>query len=275
MTHFFKVLLNSSGAIFPRARDKLLLTLLTFAGALISISELGIAKIFTEIVVEERPATFGPIALITLFLMLSLAARLSHYFQRTKRIQIFSKSIYATNFKNKENSWDYSLAMEISNIFSHLLQVFIVIFFIIYLSSEVGFVTLLAVFTIFIVYGRLFTRQEEFQKNAFRSKFLKDVISTESRVFSRVKSGELGSLISGLIAILLLLVLLIGHELSLISTAGSIVSFFAIRLLGTNLNSLSSSTMRFARALVNSSISTVKDTKNSPKNEILREWDET
>jgi len=33
--------------------------------------------------------------------------------------------------------------------------------------------------------------------------------------------------------------------------------------------------MRFARALVNSSISTVKDTKNSPKNEILREWDET
>ena len=275
MTHFFKVLLNSSGAIFPRARDKLLLTLLTFAGALISISELGIAKIFTEIVVEERPATFGPIALITLFLMLSLAARLSHYFQRTKRIQIFSKSIYATNFKNKENSWDYSLAMEISNIFSHLLQVFIVIFFIIYLSSEVGFVTLLAVFTIFIVYGRLFTRQEEFQKNAFRSKFLKEVISTESRVFSRVKSGELGSLISGLIAILLLLVLLIGHELSLISTAGSIVSFFAIRLLGTNLNSLSSSTMRFARALVNSSISTVKDTKNSPKNEILREWDET
>lgn len=275
MTHFFKVLLNSSGAIFPRARDKLLLTLLTLAGALISISELGIAKIFTEIVVEERPATFGPIALITLFLMLSLGARLSHYFQRTKRIQIFSKSIYATNFKNKENSWDYSLAMEISNIFSHLLQVFIVIFFIIYLSSEVGFVTLLAVFTIFIVYGRLFTRQEEFQKNAFRSKFLKDVISTESRVFSRVKSGELGSLISGLIAILLLLVLLIGHELSLISTAGSIVSFFAIRLLGTNLNSLSSSTMRFARALVNSSISTVKDTKNSPKNEILREWDET
>lgn len=275
MNHFFKVLFNSSSAIFPRTRDKLLLIILTFAGALISISELGIAKIFTEIVVEKRPATFGPIALITLFLILSLGARLSHFFQRTKRIQIFSKSIYATNFKNKENSWDYSLAMEISNIFSHLLQVFIVIFFIIYLSLEVGFITLLAVFTIFIVYGRLFTRQEEFQKNAFRSKFLKEVISTESRVFSRVKSGELGSLISGLIAIALLLFLLIGHELNLISTSGAIVSFFAIRLLGTNLNSLSSSMMRFARALVNSSISTVKDTKNSPKNETLAEWDET
>ena len=274
MNHFFTSLFRSSQAIFPRVEDKLLLALLTCAGALISISELGIAKIFTEIVVEERPATFAPLALIATFLVLSLLARLSHYYQRTQRVRLFSKSILATNFKNKENSWDYSLAMEISNIFSHLFQVMIIITFLIYLSFQIGLLTFFASLSILVVFGALFTKQEEFQKQAFRAKFIKEKISTESRVFSRVKSGELGALVSGVITVALLLFLLIGHELNLISTAGAVVSFFAIRLLGTNLNSLSTAAMRYARALVNSSISTVKDTKNSSKNESLSEWDE-
>ena len=274
MNHFFTSLFRSSQAIFPRVEDKLLLALLTCAGALISISELGIAKIFTEIVVEERPATFAPLALIATFLVLSLLARLSHYYQRTQRVRLFSKSILATNFKNKENSWDYSLAMEISNIFSHLFQVMIIITFLIYLSFQIGLLTFFASLSILVVFFFFFTKQEEFQKQAFRAKFIKEKISTESRVFSRVKSGELGALVSGVITVALLLFLLIGHELNLISTAGAVVSFFAIRLLGTNLNSLSTAAMRYARALVNSSISTVKDTKNSSKNESLSEWDE-
>lgn len=134
--------------------------------------------------------------------------------------------------------------------------------------------TLVAVLFILVVFGTLFTKQEDFQKQAFRAKFIKKKISTESRVFSRVKSGELGALVAGVIAVVLLLLLLIGHELNLISTAGAVISFFAIRLLGTNLNSLSSSIMRYARALVNSSISTLKDAENSSKDERLREWDE-
>lgn len=274
MIHLFRSLARASQAIFPRFGDKLLLALLTFVGALISISELGIAKIFTEIVVDERPATLAPMALIVTFLILSLLARLSHYYQRTQRVRIFSKSIQATTFKNKENSWNYSLAMEISNIFSHLFQTLIIITFLIYLSVEIGLLTFLAVVFILVVFGALFTKQEEFQKQAFRAKFINEKISTELRVFSRVKSGELGGLVAGVIAVLLLLLLLVGHELNLITTTGAVISFFAIRLLGTNLNSLSSSVMRYARALVNSSISTLKDTENSSKDEKLREWDE-
>lgn len=274
MIHLFGSLARASKAIFPRFEDKLLLVLLTCVGALISISELAIAKIFTEIVVGERPATFAPMALIGTFLLLSLFARLSHYYQRTQRVRIFSKSINATTFKNQENSWDYSLAMEISNIFYHLFQTLIIITFLIYLSFQIGLVTLVAVLFILVVFGTLFTKQEDFQKQAFRAKFIKKKISTESRVFSRVKSGELGALVAGVIAVVLLLLLLIGHELNLISTAGAVISFFAIRLLGTNLNSLSSSIMRYARALVNSSISTLKDAENSSKDERLREWDE-
>jgi hypothetical protein len=124
------------------------------------------------------------------------------------------------------------------------------------------------------VLGGLFVKQEDFQKNTFRAKFIKESVSAETRVFSRVKSGELGALVSGLISVVLVILLLIGHELNLISTSGAVLSFFAIRLLGSNLNSLSLAMMRYARALVSSSISTVKDTKNSPRTETLEGWDE-
>ena len=251
-----------------------MLAALTCFGALISISELGIAMIFTRIVVEDSPATFAPLALVGVFFVLSMLARLSHYYQRTQRVRVFSKSIHATNFKNKENSWDYSLAIEISNILSYLSQVLIIISFLTHLSLQTGFVTLLATILSLAVLGGLFVKQEDFQKNTFRAKFIKESVSAETRVFSRVKSGELGALVSGLISVVLVILLLIGHELNLISTSGAVLSFFAIRLLGSNLNSLSLAMMRYARALVSSSISTVKDTKNSPRTETLEGWDE-
>lgn len=274
MINFFSSLTKSSRAIFPRLKDKLLLAVLIGAGALISISELGIALMFTEIVIEKRLEVFSQFALIAGFLILSLLARLSHYYQRTQRVRMFSKAIHATSFRNKENSWDYSLAMEIFNIYSHTLQVLIIIVFLTYISFETGLVTLFATFFVMAVLGALFIKQEDFQKQAFRSKFINEKISTESRVFSRVKSGEIGALVAGVVSVALLLLLLIGHVLNLISTADAVVTFFSIRLLGTNLSSISSASMRYARALINSSISSVKDTKNSLRAESLREWDE-
>ena len=266
---------SSVSQLFPRAQDKYLLLAFTFLGSLVSIAELGIAKIFTDIVVGGKRATLAPIFLIVLFVLLSLIARFSHYFQRTQRVKIFSKSILATDLKNKENSWNYSLAMEISNIASHILQIIIVAIFIITQSRLVALGILVAVILILIVQGKLFEQQELFQRKSFQAKFRKEEIPVELKVFTRVKGGEIGALISGVISIGLLLLLIVGHSANLVGTSVAIISFFAVRLLGTNFNSLSSAIMRFARALVNSSISTVKDTKNSPRSENLEEWDET
>ena len=272
MIKLFGSLLKASESIFPRPQDKFLLALLTCIGVLISISELGMVKIFTSIVVEERPATSGPLALIVFFLLVSIFARFSQYFQRTRRIRIFGKSISATNFKHKENPWNYALAMEISNIFSHTVQISIVIVFLGFVTIEFGLLTFLAVLLITTIYGRLFKNQEKFQKRAYQSRFKKEEISVESKVFARVQSGELGALAAGLMSILLIMLLLVGHQMEIISTPGAVICFFGTRLLGTNFSSLASAVMRYARALVNSSISTLNDTRNSPNHETLEEW---
>jgi predicted lipid-binding transport protein (Tim44 family) len=268
------LLVSSIARLFPRAQDKYLLFAFTFLGSLVSIAELGIAKIFTDIVVGGRRATFTPLFLIIVFVVLSLIARFSHYFQRTQRVKIFSKSILATDLKNKDNSWNYSLAMEISNIASHLLQIVIVTIFIANQSLAVGMAVFLAIIVNLIVQGKLFEKQELFQRQTFQAKFRREEIPVELRVFNRVKGGEVGTLISGIVSIGLLLFLIVGHSAAIVSSSVAIISFFAVRLLATNFNSLSSSIMRFARALVNSSLSTVKDTKNSPRSEKVVEWDE-
>lgn len=269
------LLRSSIVRLFPRAQDRYRLIAFTCLGSLVSIAELGIAKIFTDIVVGGKRATLAPIFLIIIFVLLSLIARLSHYFQRTQRVKIFSKSILATDLKNKDNSWNYSLAMEISNITSHLLQIAIVAIFLMKLSLAVGAAVLVAIGVNLLVQGKLFEQQELFQRKSFQAKFRREEIPVELKVFTRVKGGEVGALISGIVSVGLLLFLIVGHATALVSSSVAIISFFAVRLLGTNFNSLSSSIMRFARALVNSSISTVKDTKNSPSSESLEEWDET
>jgi hypothetical protein len=88
-------------------------------------------------------------------------------------------------------------------------------------------------------------------------------------VLTRVKSAEIGALSSGIITLATLIVLIFFHHQNLITTADSIVSFFAIRLLGSNLSALSSSLMRYARALVYSSFGMARLTQNSLASETL------
>lgn len=274
MISLFRSIFRASNRIFPNSNSRILLFILTSLGALVSISELGIAKIFTEIVVGGKRTSMGPITLLIVFLLLSLVARLSHYYQRTQRIKVFGKAILATNLRHKENSWNYSLAMEISNIYSHLLQLFIVSIFLCSLSIFVGVTTITGIILILRFQGRLFAKQEEFQRQALRSKFSTEVMPVETKLFVRIRGGEIGALTSGVVSIALLMLLIFAHHETLISSSAAIISFFGIRLMGNNCNSLASAFMRFARALVNSSVSPIKVTKSSSRAESVEEWDE-
>ena len=232
-------------------------------------AELGLAKIFTDLVLSGSTANKLSISMIIFFVLLSLMARLSHYFQRTQRISFLSQSISATNLRYKENSWNHSLAIEIINIFTHILQVLVVLLFLGSLSIAMGLITLSGFIVVLWFQGNLYVNQEDFQRELVRAKYKSRLIPVETRLLTRIRSGEIGVLFSGFISILLLVILVLIYSHGLISAANSIITFFGIRLIGTNLNSLSSSTMRFARALVNSSVSTFKVTESSSNIENL------
>jgi hypothetical protein len=117
------------------------------------------------------------------------------------------------------------------------------------------------------ILSHLYSKQEVFQRKIFQSGYRKQKVQVGARTLGRVRSGELGSLVNGTIMVATLIALIIFHRHGLIKTPDAVISFFAVRMISSNLNSLASGLMRHARALVNSSLSTVSVTRNSPLDE--------
>ena len=240
--------------LLPDMRDKRRFVLFTTIASSSAVLELGIAKLFSEIVTGEQEQLRNIILLVFVFLSLSVIAKIGVYFQKTRRIEVFSEAQYDQKKTQKGNSWNISLGIESSNVTNHLVQIVMIVLFITSLSPLFGLITSLNVLIIISVLNSLFVKQERFQRKILVASYRKEVIDNGQKISSRVKSGEIGALLANFAMILNLVLLVALHSMDWISTPDTIVCFFAIRLLGTNLSSLSSSLMRFARAMVSSSL---------------------
>lgn len=255
--------------LLPERSDKRRFVFFTLLASSTSILDLGIAKVFSEIILG-RGAQFSDFAsLLLAFLLLSITAKLAIYLQKTRRIGVFSDAHIDEEGNSKSNTWNITLGIECSNITNHVTQVILITMFICTLSPAFGLSILFVIAMLFWFFSSIYIRQERFQAKMLVAHYRKEQIDATRRISSRVKSGELGALVANLAMIALLLILVPLHIFQWIPTTDAIVSFFAIRLLGSNLSSLSSSLMRFARALVNSSFRTKDLTRNLPDDETL------
>jgi len=255
--------------LFSTGGAKTKLAVLTLTSSVIALSELVIAKIFTDIIVNLEETKSYPLREICFFVALSVLARAVHFFQRTKRVVFLDRMVANSKVKNPENSWNLSLAIEVTNLFSYSLQILVICIFLFYLNLTLGVFSIVGVLLTLLMFDTIAAKQEIFQKEIFRAKYRKEDISAGQKVFGRVRSGEIGTFIAALVGIVSMIFLVYLHHLGWISTANSIVTFFALRMLSTSLSSFSTGLMRFVRALVNSSISPVAVTSNSSENETL------
>jgi len=211
--------------LFPSRKNKINFLFLTVAASVVSCLELGIAKIFSEIVILNKTGE-GKIAwLIFAFIFLTLAAKGTIFLQRTKRVNIFSEALGEEKGERNQNSWNLSLSMEFSNIISHLFQMFLILLFISFLSLKFGLVILLGIGISLIIFNQLLQSQENFQKKIFKTRFTKHSITSKKRVMARVRSSEIGLLLSGIISLLMIITLIIIHLQGMISTAASVWEF--------------------------------------------------
>jgi hypothetical protein len=269
LSYLIKNLKISLNNLFPRKRDKIRFLILTITASSVSILELGLAKIFSEIILSTNGTGKNLLPLIALFVLLSIIAKLIVFAQKTRRIGLFSEALGNENNAKNSNAWNLTLSLEFSNIFGHLLQISLVSFFVFFLSPKFGAIILASsIFSIFIL-SNLSRKQEQHQTKFFKTRYTKYKVSSKTRVLTRVKSAEIGALSTGIISLATLIVLIIFHHQNLVTTADSIVIFFAIRLLGSNLSALSSSLMRYARALVYSSFGMGRLTQKSLASETL------
>jgi len=248
-------LLYATKTLFTTTRDRFVLVGLVLIAAMISVSELAVAKLFTDIVsFEKSMSQTNLIILITGFFLFFGITKAGHFLQRVYKVRFFEKAFKESSAEvpaAKEN-WRWSLAFELTNILSTCTQLVAIILFFAYLSWQFAVINVLVVLAIFQFYGMLFSNQLDAQRGFVLSRKNKEHITNAERIGTRVKSGEIGVLISGIAMLILLAVLIYLSYIDGISAANTIVLFFGLKMQNSNFSNISTALMRFARARTNS-----------------------
>jgi hypothetical protein len=98
----------------------------------------------------------------------------------------------------------------------------------------------------------LFSSQIDAQRGFVTARKNKEQITNAVRIGTRIKSGEIGILISGIAMLILLGVLIYLSYIGGISTSNTIVLFFGLKMQNSNFSNIATALMRFARARTNS-----------------------
>jgi hypothetical protein len=241
--------------LFPTRRDRLVLIGLILIAALISVSELLVAKLFTQIILHEGEIDKSYLALLmTGFFLFYGFTRIGQFGQRIYRVKLFNRAFKANDIElttGKEN-WRWTQAFEMTNISSVLTQITVVLLFFFYFNWVFAVLDLLIILVVLGVIGRLFSKQVEIQRAFVQAQKDKIKIDNFLRVGSRIKSGEIGVLLSGFAMIFLLGALFYLNYIGEINASNTVVLFFGLRMQTSNLSSISTGLMRFARAKTHS-----------------------
>lgn len=248
-------LLYAVRTLFSTTRDRFILIGLVLIAAMISVSELAVAKLFTTIIdFEKSMSKSNLIILIIGFFLFFGITKAGHFLQRVYKVRFFEKAFKesSTEVHSSKENWRWSLAFELTNILSTCTQLGTIILFFAYLNWQFAVVNILVVLAIFQVFGALFSNQLDAQRGFVTARKNKEQITNAVRIGTRVKSGEIGVLVSGIAMLILLGVLIYLSYIDGISASNTIVLFFGLKMQNSNFSNISTALMRFARARTNS-----------------------
>ena len=148
--------------LFPNNKLRLILISLSLLAASISVSELLVAKFFTEIILHEGELSKTELIIfvVSFFLFYGIT-RAGQFFQRIYRLRVFEKAFKASDSEitNFQDNWRWSLAIELTNILATLTQLGVVVIFFIYFNPVFGLVDLIIVLIVLQLVGRIFAKQ--------------------------------------------------------------------------------------------------------------------
>ena len=248
-------LIHAVKMLFTTTKYRLILLGIVLLAAMISVSELAVAKLFTKIISHEKTLSHTKmIILVIIFFIFFGITKAGHFLQRIYKVKFFDDSFKASNSKvngAKEN-WRWSLAFELTNLLSTCTQLLVILIFFAYLSWHFALLNILVVIVIFQFYGNLFSKQLHAQRGFVRARRNKENVTNAVRIGTRIRSGEIGILISGIALMVLLGALIYLSYVGGISKSNTIVLFFGLKMQNSNFSNISTALMRFARARTNS-----------------------
>ena len=241
--------------LFPNTKYRLILVVLVLTAAFISVSELAVAKLFTQIILHEDELSRNQIILYVLgFFLFFGGTRAGHYFQRIYRVNVFDRAFKASDeqINRVKENWRWSLAFELTTLLSILMQMGVIIIFFTFLNWKFGLLNIVVVMVIFQILGTIFRKQLKSQRGFVKAKIRKEHIPNSVKIGTRIRSGETGTLLSGLAMLILFGALIALSFTGEISPSNTVVVFFGLRMQSSSLSNISSGLMRFARARTHS-----------------------
>jgi len=244
-----------SARLLVPAKYRYPLILLILVAAAIPVTELLVAKLFTDLVVNGAEKGLGEIIInLVIFGLLFVATRVANYIQKTYRVRFFDKAFGADKREktSQGESWEWAMALELVNVLSFMLQAFVIAAFLFVLNQIMGGITLVIILILLQVMGRIFTFQLKVQRDFVEKRRAKENVSPAERLGSRIKSAEFATLLGSFFIVALMVLLVIFSIDGIVSLSSTIVFFLGLRLMNTTFSSISSALMRFARAKANS-----------------------
>lgn len=241
--------------LFPTTKYRLILIVLVLTAAFISVSELAVAKLFTQIILHEDELSRNQIILYVLgFFIFFGGTRAGHYFQRIYRVNVFDRAFKASEeqINRVKENWRWSLAFELTTLLSIFTQMGVIIVFFTFLNWKFGLLNIVVVMAIFQILGTIFRKQLKSQRGFVKAKIRKEHIPNSVKIGTRIRSGEIGTLLSGLAMLILFGALIALSFTGEISPSNTVVVFFGLRMQSSSLSNISSGLMRFARARTHS-----------------------
>ena len=255
MRTMFKHFKDSMLKLFPTTKFRIILVVLVLTAAFISVSELAVAKLFTQIILHEGELTTTQMILYVLgFFVFFGGTRAGHYFQRIYRVNVFERAFDASEKKvlrSKEN-WRWAQAFELTTLLSIFTQMGVIIVFFTFLNWKFGLLNIVIVTVVLQVLGRIYGKQLKSQRSFVKAKERKEYVPNAVKIGTRIRSGETGTLLSGLAMLILFGALIALSFNGEISPSNTIVLFFGLRMQNSGLSNISSGLMRFARARTHS-----------------------
>lgn len=248
-------LFASAKLLLPTRRFRWQLFMLVLIAAAIPVTELLVAKLFTDLVIDGANRSIVELgASIAIFAVLFVGTRTANYIQKTYRVKFFDRAFGADTRErsSQKESWEWAMALEMVNVFSFITQLLVISTFFFVLSPGFAALNLLLVIIVLEVLGRLFRKQQIIQRGFVEAKRNKETVAPADRLGSRIQSAEIGTLLASFLIVILMGVLIWFSIDGLVSLSNTIVFFLGLRLLNTTFSSVSSSLMRFARAKANS-----------------------
>ena len=255
MRTIFTQLLAATKLLVPTKRHRWQLMLLVLIAAMIPVTELLVAKLFTDLVIAGNSKPIAEIVLqLLLFAVLFVSTRIANYLQKTYRVKFFDKAFGAdTREKSStKESWEWAMGLELVNALSFITQMFVIASMLIVLSPNFGLLNLLLIVLVLQLMGVIFKRQLKKQRGFVEKKRAKKTVTPAERLGSRIQQAEFATLMASFGVVVLLGVLIWFSLEGWVSLSNAIVLFLALRIQNTTFSSVSSSLMRFARAKANS-----------------------